>query len=50
MSDVADCSGFLKNRYIVPVLELGRDYPDRKTLIIDFIDFYKFDNESGTGF
>jgi replicative DNA helicase Mcm len=47
MSDVADCSGFLKNRYIVPVLELGRDYPDRKTLIIDFIDFYKFDNESG---
>ena len=47
MGRSTDYSGFLRTRYIVKVLELGKDYPDRKTLIIDFLDYYKFDNEAG---
>jgi hypothetical protein len=42
MSRVMNYSDFLKNRYFLEVLELGKEYPDRKTLLIDFIDFYKF--------
>ncbi len=38
---------FLTDRYSLQVLELGNDYPDRKTLVIDYLDIYKFNNEAG---
>jgi replicative DNA helicase Mcm len=39
--------GFLKDRYSLQVLELAKEYPDRKTLIIDYLDIYKFNNDAG---
>lgn len=37
---------FLKRYYMEDILELGRNYPDRKTLTIDFLDVYKFNAEA----
>ncbi len=46
-SRVPDYPEFLHRYYRESVLELGRDYPDRKTLVIDYLNLCKFDNEAG---
>ncbi len=32
---------------MVEILELGKEYPDKKTLFIDFLNVYKFDSDAG---